>query len=462
MSRMPKRKNPYSDRLIDLRNYINSGIDPHDFAYLFEDFLEEQGLEGEAEGFDPDEPYNFLNSEAFLAFEDDFRSWLEDGPAYRDISTDSPAYLTMSRAKLVPRQTWLVHFSDDADDIARNGFLYGHEDARTLALTTWFRNRKMGPGWNFSLRAGGRDAQSVFRKGKYGKNAVLFRSAGVEVYHSGDEETQVILWGPNAHDFILLTRDGDDVVIEDEVTGRELRRGSFEKVVEWAMSYADQYRHRIIHTSIVKKQNPRSPMSSPKKTASRRRRCPDVKNSIATSRPIVPTLHKELVRLKLWKRQSRNLDLGGGRYNKATEYLAAHGVHNLVVDPSRGEEHNDAIMAEVARRPVRSVTVANVLNVICSARVRQLVIERAAKAIGPKGFVGFQIYEGDESGVGGATRDGWQENRAAGTYLPEISRWFDMVEARGNIFIAMEPRAKASGPVPPDAPVKSRVRRKRA
>ncbi len=192
-----------------------------------------------------------------------------------------------------------------------------------------------------------------------------------------------------------------------------------------------------------------------------RRRCPRVGDSRDTSRPIVPTLHKELCLMNLFAVGGRNLDLGGGKYEKATRFLRTHGVKNMVVDPSRGDAHNDAVWRAVRQAPPDTVTVANVLNVICDAKVRQKVIGMAAGAVRKGGLVAFQVYVGDRSGAGCATADGWQENRKPDTYLPEIARWFKRVERlHGNLFLAWEPRRRPVGKIPPAAPMKTCVRAK--
>jgi len=186
-----------------------------------------------------------------------------------------------------------------------------------------------------------------------------------------------------------------------------------------------------------------------------RRVCPDVDDSRATSRPIVPTVHRELARRGLLRPGGRNLDLGGGRYELATEFLAGEGVRNLVVDPSRGDAHNARIRGLIEARPADTVTVANVLNVICDAGVRQEVVREAAASVKPGGVVAFQVYVGDGRGVGGPTTNGWQENRKPPSYMPEIERWFEEVERAGDLFFARRPRRRPAGPIPPDAPMRA-------
>lgn len=194
----------------------------------------------------------------------------------------------------------------------------------------------------------------------------------------------------------------------------------------------------------------------PKRTpaAPPRRICPEVNDSRDTSRPIIPTVHRELVRLGLVRAGGRNLDLGGGKFEKATGFMAENGVTSMVVDPSRTPEHNEGVWRSVREQPVDTVTVANVLNVICSADDRQKLIGVAAGAVRPGGLVAFQIYDGDKSGVGCKTTDGWQEHRKPPSYLAEIQRWFGRVERKDNIFYAYEPRKRPVGEIPPDAPMK--------
>jgi hypothetical protein len=183
-----------------------------------------------------------------------------------------------------------------------------------------------------------------------------------------------------------------------------------------------------------------------------RRACPDVGDSRATSRPIVPKLHKALLKAGFWQPGDVNFDLGGGKYDAATKELEVAGVVNQVWDPNRPKGHNDAVMAFFEANPPRTITVANVLNVICESEMRQSVIGLAAKMLAPGGVVAFQIFEGNKSGYGWKTPDGWQENRRAVLYTKEIERWFKSVKRAGAFFFASDPRPKPRGDVPPDGP----------
>jgi hypothetical protein len=150
-----------------------------------------------------------------------------------------------------------------------------------------------------------------------------------------------------------------------------------------------------------------------------------------TSRNQVPALHKALLRAGILKRRTKNADLGGGRFDKATEFLLDGGVANIVHDKfGRSEAHN-AWAAKAIESGVSTVTVANVLNVIAEPACRAEVIEQAAEAAAVKGAQAyFTVYEGDGSGEPRQSRDGWQENRKLASYVPEVKVHFPHVELR--------------------------------
>ena len=144
-------------------------------------------------------------------------------------------------------------------------------------------------------------------------------------------------------------------------------------------------------------------------------------------------------RLISWKKGATNLDLGGGQNNTATNYLAKHGVTNLVYDPRRSSMHNEHVLKYVAASPVDTVTVNNVLNVIQEKEARLTVIKLAAKVLKPEGSAYFLIYEGNKSAAGCATRFCWQNNLVTDAYLPEIAIHFKWVHKSRNIIVAKVP-----------------------
>lgn len=154
-----------------------------------------------------------------------------------------------------------------------------------------------------------------------------------------------------------------------------------------------------------------------------------------TSVSQVPALHRRVE----WEPGTVNLDLGGGKYDKATDFLAGLGVTNLVLDRySREPGHNRSVLDRLSESKADTATVANVLNVIRDPGIRREVLEAARDLVRPGGKVYFDVYEGDKSGVGKTTsRGSWQENRKLRTYLDEIREVFPDAElSRGRIVAA--------------------------
>lgn len=161
-------------------------------------------------------------------------------------------------------------------------------------------------------------------------------------------------------------------------------------------------------------------------------------SSAKTSIRQVPALFKD----KNARFGEINVDVGGDRFDLATDYLAERGTRNLIFDPYNRDEATNRATLDFLRDGSRADTAtnANVLNVIAEAPARANVILEMAKAIKPDGKAYFMVYEGDGSGVGRETSAGWQNNRKTADYMDEIKRYFDSVERRGKLIIAREPK----------------------
>lgn len=147
-----------------------------------------------------------------------------------------------------------------------------------------------------------------------------------------------------------------------------------------------------------------------------------------------------------WKKGMVNVDIGGGKYDNAHEYLNTNfGATNLVFDPfSRDAEHNGKIFDQVeANGGADSVTCFNCLNVIKEPEIRDNVILQCSQVLKPNGKAYFQVYSNTKQLVIGGARqmgkDQWQEFRGIDTYVPEIQQHFGKVERRGAYIIASEP-----------------------
>lgn len=227
----------YSNEIGYLNRYLKEGFDPNDYEFELKTYLENQGQE-----FDEDlEYYDIAQEWLGKASKEDlekFKKWVQNRPP--SDMTDSPAYEAMSYNSFV-KPTWLVHFTDDPYSIAKEGFKYGHEDTNGLALTTWYTNeaRKRHAGYNFAFKVGSRDARICARQNKYGKHAVVFWGAGVEAYHSGDEEDQIIIWGPSVNTnliFPVLNEEGSWVVNDWRNDKLLIKDDDFNKVAEWVVN----------------------------------------------------------------------------------------------------------------------------------------------------------------------------------------------------------------------------------
>lgn len=143
--------------------------------------------------------------------------------------------------------------------------------------------------------------------------------------------------------------------------------------------------------------------------------------SPGTSIKQIPALHKALAGAGVLRPGSVNADIGGGRFDDATVFLADHGVTSLVYDPgNRSEAWNRRVLEQVEDGRADSATIANVLNVIPDPGVRAAVLRLAANVVRPGGPVFVGVYEGDGKGNGRETSKGWQENRKLASYLPEV------------------------------------------
>lgn len=183
-------------------------------------------------------------------------SVIDDLKQHDPVEAPTWAHMSLNNKALLPRNTWLVHFTDDPWGIAQSGFKIGMADMDRLGLTTWVRNTsfdKKHGGYNFAFEAGKRHARWAAQRGKYGQHAVLFQNAGVSAHHYGDEEDQVIFWGADVDPreiVVLEKRDGDWCVRGHRDTRRNddpdtLFCGDFERAVAWVIQNFAQYRRYL-------------------------------------------------------------------------------------------------------------------------------------------------------------------------------------------------------------------------
>lgn len=166
----------------------------------------------------------------------------------KDDGLNSPTWMHLDTPSRITNE-WLIHFSDNAFSIASDGFKHATSDIDSLALTTWQPDRfeKGEEGYCFAYDCD--DFENYYKiqgKLKYGNEAVIFRASGVKVWHYGDEEYQVIFWGPNAKDFIYVEECEGGWCVRSIKNGNTIYMGeSVVDVVNWAQNNMYQYRNHI-------------------------------------------------------------------------------------------------------------------------------------------------------------------------------------------------------------------------
>lgn len=133
-----------------------------------------------------------------------------------------------------------------------------------------------------------------------------------------------------------------------------------------------------------------------------------------------------------------NLDFGGGRFDNASEYLAAKDVTNLIYDPyNRSSEHNKNVLDTIRKNNgADTATCSNVLNVIKEENARHTVIQNIYNLLKSNGVAYFTVYEGTGKGNEGVTKSGYQLNRKTVDYVDEIKEVFSNVTRKGKLIIA--------------------------
>lgn len=165
----------------------------------------------------------------------------------------APSFLFMEYVDLVKNQ-WLIHFTNDAYSVATEGFTYGTPNYTHLGLTTYFTEGYKSGGYNFAYLLSDYLRHGFERHGpKYGKEAVIFRASGIQVYHYGDQEPQVIFDGASAQDIIpIYEADGTWFTgAEHPKTGNPLYQSDdIDKVVDWIVANFNQYKRLLIEGSL--------------------------------------------------------------------------------------------------------------------------------------------------------------------------------------------------------------------
>ena len=229
----------FNQSLDDKKNYL-----PHVYYYFWKKFFKENNIEynKDLEDFEITHDIQENNPELYNQFCD----WLYNKCVNHTLNihaADYPAWAYFGNPQII-KNDWLVHFTNNADDIVKSGFTKGVSEIEKLALTTHLGefDKKYG-GYNFSYTI--HDFKK-FAKGrhsyKYGKELVIFKASGVKLYHSGDEEYQTIFWGKEAICINAIYNEYGDWVVRNKLGNKLYENEKLEKVVDWVVNNYNQYR----------------------------------------------------------------------------------------------------------------------------------------------------------------------------------------------------------------------------
>jgi hypothetical protein len=234
-----------------------------EFYYLLGDFLRERNIEYVSTMSDIDGDIEIDIDDANTddlpqELRKKFGEWLLNKTENYDLpipDEDYPAWFYLSNPKLIKNQ-WLIHFTDEALDIAKNGFKYGAFDISKLGLTTYLSDssKKYG-GYNFAyllsdfVRYGRKGRYSGGNEYKYGNECVVFKASGVRLYHSTDEEPQVVFYGDTASNIIPIL-EGQKLkygIYTVKTKTRDLiyESDDLENMTNWIVKNSDQYRNDL-------------------------------------------------------------------------------------------------------------------------------------------------------------------------------------------------------------------------
>lgn len=160
-----------------------------------------------------------------------------------------PPYITMKFKRFFKNQ-WCIHFTTDAEKVAKEGFKRGHSDINTLSHTReniYGNKPKDDKGYNYCFLMDSEEARNDFDICHFGlKEAVIFIANGVEVYHYGDHQTQAIFWGPSVKEIIPIKSINNYWYIMGK-NGKVFKYAyeSPSKVAEWVTNNYQQYRKQM-------------------------------------------------------------------------------------------------------------------------------------------------------------------------------------------------------------------------
>lgn len=135
------------------------------------------------------------------------------------------------------------------------------------------------------------------------------------------------------------------------------------------------------------------------------------------------------------------LDYGCGKYDLNQIYAQQSKYEWYGYDPyNRTEIENKEAMERFRKESPDVIICSNVLNVIAEDEVIEDIIIKISELADSQTDIFFTIFEGDKSGISGATSKGYQRNAKTRDYLKMLTPYF-ICECKGNIIKCSERRA---------------------
>lgn len=220
-----------------LASYLNTDVDIYDFSWTIREFLADQEIESDAEYVED------LTEQQQVEFKD----WLLRDSKIDNIcqgqEVDCPSYLMFRDARVLPKGTWLVHFSSKYF----SQFKYGSNYER-LHLSTWFIKKHKVKSNNLSDEIGAAEVvfgfafdtdqmnRIICHGHRFGKHVKLFQcDMAVEAYHTSDGYRQVIFPLGSEYNVIDLSEVYSNGNIDVELSGGDvIRVDSVSEVIDLA------------------------------------------------------------------------------------------------------------------------------------------------------------------------------------------------------------------------------------
>ena len=162
------------------------------------------------------------------------------------------------------------------------------------------------------------------------------------------------------------------------------------------------------------------------------------KSSAATSRNVLPAITRKGVAAGFFQPETLHLDLGAGKYRRLETWARERGVYAYSSDPYNLEPKRNAYAEDMVSSSggAHTISLSNVLNVIDSDGAKLDLLDKAKGLLREGGSLLITAYEGDRTGEGRATRDGWQENRKLRDYEALVRVVFKSVTTKGGLMVA--------------------------